>query len=120
MKLLYVEDNRINAILFEEALKVAGGFELQVAEDGEQALALVEHWQPEVLVLDSHLPDTNGIALLQRLRALPACASLPAYMCSADALQEDIDRALAAGFRGYWTKPLDLQRLLADLQALRG
>lgn len=118
MRLLYVEDNRINALLFEEALKLQQGFELRVAEDGAQALALVQQWQPDVLVLDSHLPDTNGAELLQRLRALPALAEAPAFMCSADAQPEDMDAARAAGFAGYWTKPISIQAVLADLRGL--
>ena len=83
--MLYVEDNRINAILFEEAVRMRGGIELQVAEDGAEALALARHWQPEVLVLDAHLPDMSGYELLLRLRELPALAGVPAFMCSADA-----------------------------------
>jgi CheY-like chemotaxis protein len=118
MRLLYVEDNRINALLFEEALKLQQGFELRVAEDGEQAMAMVQQWRPDVLVLDSHLPDTTGAELLQRLRALAALADVPAFMCSADAQQEDMDSALAAGFAGYWTKPISIQAVLADLRSL--
>lgn len=118
MRLLYVEDNRINALLFEEALKLQQGFELRIAEDGAQAVALVQQWQPDVLVLDSHLPDTSGTELLHRLRALPALASVPAFMCSADAQPEDMDSAREAGFAGYWTKPISIQAVLADLRSL--
>jgi CheY-like chemotaxis protein len=118
MRLLYVEDNRINALLFEEALKLQPGFELRVAEDGAQALELACEWHPEVLVLDSHLPDVNGAALLQRLRQLPGLASVPAFMCSADAQLEDVQQALAAGFLGYWAKPISIVSVLSDLQAL--
>lgn len=52
----HVEDNRINAILFEEAMRIRGGIELEVAEDGEQALALSQSRAAQVLVLDAHLP----------------------------------------------------------------
>jgi CheY-like chemotaxis protein len=118
MRLLYVEDNRINALLFEEALKLQPGFELRVAEDGAQAVELAREWAPQVLVLDSHLPDVNGAALLQRLRELPGLAGVPAFMCSADAQTEDVQRALAAGFLGYWSKPISIVNVLRDLQAL--
>jgi CheY-like chemotaxis protein len=116
MRLLYVEDNRINALLFEEALKLQQGFELRVAEDGAQALQIVGEWQPQVLVLDSHLPDTTGAELLGRLRELPALAAAPAFMCSADAQPEDLQQAAAAGFSGYWTKPISIESVLADLR----
>jgi CheY-like chemotaxis protein len=118
LRMLYVEDNRINAILFEETVRLRGGIELQLAEDGAEALALVQQWSPEVFVLDAHLPDMSGYELLLRLRELPALASVPAFMCSADAMDEDIRRATAAGFVGYWTKPVDLSRVMSDLDNL--
>ena len=118
LRVLYVEDNRINALLFEEALRLRSDIELRIAEDGEEALALVSQWLPDVLVLDAHLPGISGHELLRRLRALPALAQAPAYMCSADAMPDDVQRALAAGFAGYWTKPIDLARVMTDLDAL--
>jgi len=118
LRMLYVEDNRINAILFEEALRMRGGIELEVAEDGAQALALVQQWQPQVLVLDANLPDMSGYDVLARLREVPALASVPAFMCSADALEADLQRATAAGFIGYWTKPIDIARVMGDLDRL--
>lgn len=119
LRLLYVEDNRINALLFEEAMRVLGGCELQVAEDGASALALVRDWTPEVLVLDAHLPDMTGHEVLRRLRELPALAHAPAYMCSADAMPEDIRRARQAGFDGYWPKPIEIDVVSAELDVLR-
>lgn len=123
LRMLYVEDNRINAILFEEAVRMRGGIELQVAEDGAEALALAAQWRPEVLVLDAHLPDMSGFDVLARLREVPALAGVPAFMCSADAMAEDMQRAAEAGFVGYWTKPIDIGRVMGDLdrlQPLRG
>jgi len=118
LRMLYVEDNRINAILFEEAMRMHSGIELQVSEDGAEALALARQWRPEVLVLDAHLPDMSGYDLLARLRELPALAAVPAFMCSADAMEEDLRRAREAGFTGYWTKPVDIARVMADLDGL--
>ncbi|WP_341893476.1 response regulator, partial [Variovorax sp. YR752] len=119
LRLLYVEDNRINALLFEEAMRMLGGIELQVAEDGAEALQLARHWAPQVLVLDANLPDMHGHELLGRLRELPGLATTPAFMCSADAMPEDLERARASGFIGYWTKPIELPKVSAALDALR-
>lgn len=117
LRMLYVEDNRINAILFEEAMRLQGDrIELRVAEDGEQALALAQTWQPEVLVLDAHLPGASGFEVLRRLRAVPGLDNVPAYMCSADAMPDDVQRAYEAGFVGYWTKPINVGAVLADLE----
>jgi len=118
LRVLYVEDNRLSAILFEEVFRVHGGIELRVAEDGAEALALVPHWPPEVLVLDANLPDMTGYDVLALLREMPALSDVPAFMCSADTTAEDLRRAEAAGFAGYWTKPVDIERIMRDLAAL--
>jgi signal transduction histidine kinase len=118
LRLLYVEDNRLNALLFEETLKQHTDVQLRVAEDGAAALTMAADAWPDVLVLDANLPGATGYEVLQQLRALPGLADVPAFMCSADALPEDLQRAKAAGFRGYWTKPLELSRILSDLKAL--
>ncbi|MGA0609189.1 PAS domain S-box protein [Caldimonas sp. KR1-144] len=119
LRLLYVEDNRINALLFEEALKLHGGVDLRVAEDGSEALELVRDWLPQVLVLDAHLPGMSGHEVLVQLRAQPGLEAAPAFMCSADALPDDMQRARDAGFVGYWTKPIDIARVIRDLDGLR-
>ncbi|QTN25307.1 PAS domain S-box protein [Rhizobacter sp. AJA081-3] len=119
LRVLYVEDNRINALLFEEAMRVLGGIELLVAENGADALRTVEAWTPQVLVLDANLPDMNGNELLVRLRRRPELAGVPAYMCSADAMPEDLQRARDSGFQGYWTKPIELNMVSAALDAQR-
>ncbi len=119
LRLLYVEDNRINALLFEEAMRLLGGIELQVAEDGATALALLQRWTPQVLVLDANLPDMNGHELLRRLREQPGLPGVPAFMCSADAMPEDLERARASGFQGYWTKPIEMAKVSEALAALR-
>lgn len=120
MRLLYVEDNRINALLFEEMLMRHPTVELRIVETGAEALQLAQEWHPEVLVLDAHLPDTTGHELLPRLRALPGLAQAPAFMCSADSQPEDLRRAQELGFDGYWTKPIDVTRVIGDLDALPG
>lgn len=119
MRMLYVEDNRINAILFEETLKLRGHIDLRIAEDGSEAQQIAREWRPDVLVLDAHLPGLTGFEVLACLRELPGLADVPAFMCSADAMPEDVQRALDAGFVGYWTKPIDVSQLIADLDALQ-
>ena len=120
LRMLYVEDDRINAMLFSAAVQLQGGFELQVVEDAAEALALVRDWTPEVLVLDANLPDMNGFDLLQALRQQPSLSRTPAFMCSADSMPADLRRAAEAGFSGYWTKPVDIARIVADIRSVVG
>lgn len=118
LRVLYVEDNRINAMLFEEALRPYAQLALTIAGDGQAAIEMAPQTAPEVLVLDAHLPDMDGVALLKALRALPGLAAVPAYMCSADVMPEDMVRAKVAGFTGYWTKPIDIRRITTELTQL--
>jgi CheY-like chemotaxis protein len=115
---LYVEDNRVNAVLMQAVFETQSRFSLTVAETGAEAVSALATLRPCALMLDMHLPDTDGIALLQRLRRLPGLAEVPAVVVSADAMPADIERALASGFSDYWTKPLDVARVLPGLAAL--
>jgi len=64
------------------------------------------------------LPDMSGIDVLRQLRQEPSLATCRIIALSANAMPEDVATALAAGFTEYWTKPLNLQRFLADMDAL--
>jgi CheY-like chemotaxis protein len=68
--------------------------------------------RPELVLLDVHLPDTEGGEVLARLRDDPATATIPVIMVSADATQRQVQRFLAAGARAYFTEPLDVRDLL--------
>src|SRR5207245_4950790 len=118
LRILYVEDNRINAILFEEAIRLRDGVELRLAEDGTEALDHVRSWTPDVLVLDANLPGMDGFELLHALRCEPDLARVPAFMCSADAMPDDVKRAAEAGFTGYWSKPINIAKILSDLEEI--
>jgi CheY-like chemotaxis protein len=118
LRMLYVEDNRLNALLFEEAIKLRGGIELRIVDDGPDAIELLHDWHADVLVLDAHLPTMSGYEVLSRLRQVPRFADTPAFMCSADALPDELQRAREAGFAGYWSKPIDIAQVMRDLDAL--
>lgn len=120
VRLLHVEDDRISAMLFAQMLADAPHYELRSAEDGAEALQQALRWLPDVLVLDAHLPDMSGVELLGRLRRIAGLEQVPAFMCSADALPEDAAAALAAGFAGYWVKPIEARRVTAELATLAG
>lgn len=115
LRVLYVEDNRVNALLFAGALRPYPEIALEVAEDGETGLVMAKENPPHVLVLDAHLPGMSGFEVLVAMRQLPALAEAPAYMCSADAMPEDLARAKQAGFTGYWTKPIDIVAVTTEL-----
>jgi len=119
MRVLYIDDDRINTLLFVETCRLAPGVEVESAASGAEALELAPQWRPELLVIDLHLPDTTGYALLPALRGALAAPTLPAFLCTADEAMLVEQPAREAGFTGCWTKPVELQKvldLLSDLQ----
>jgi CheY-like chemotaxis protein len=113
---LYVEDNPVNVILMQAICGMCSDLELRVAIDGASALAVVVDWEPDLLLLDIHLPDTDGVTLLGALREREALRGVPAIAVSAAARADDVADAQAAGFDGYWTKPLLIDSTLAELE----
>ncbi len=120
MRVLYIDDDRINSLLFVEACRFAGGVETETAASGAEAMELVQRWRPDLLVVDLHLPDTNGYALLPALRAQLQAPTLPAFLCTADETAVVAGPAQEAGFDGCWSKPVDLQSILAELARRSG
>ena len=115
LRLLYVEDNPSNLALFEQLMALRPGATLTTARDGLAGLALARSLQPDLAVVDIDLPGIDGVELCRRLRADPATRAMPLIALSANALPADIARARAAGFDDYLTKPLDVARLLAEI-----
>ena len=96
------------------------GLVLDCSGDGASGVALAGSLRPDLILIDMQLPDMDGHEVLRRLRAQAGTAATPCIALSANALPDDIERALAAGFADYWTKPIDLGAFLAALDALFG
>ena len=109
---LYVEDNLSNFRLVEKLLKTRGPVRLLTAMEGGLGLELARQHQPDLILLDLHLPGMDGEELLRRLNDDPATADIPVLVVSADATAKRIERVLAAGARSFVTKPLDVERFL--------
>lgn len=118
LRVLFVDDDRINAFLFENLCSAVPGIQTRCAASGSEALEITAQWEPQALVLDLHLPDTDGVQLLGRLRSL--LGQVPAFLCSAEEPAALEPLARDAGFTGVWPKPVDEARLLADLAIMRG
>ncbi|RVU44550.1 hybrid sensor histidine kinase/response regulator [Rubrivivax rivuli] len=117
-RLLYVEDNEVNALLMQAIVALRPALQMQVVPDMAGALVAARETPPDLVLLDLHLPDGDGYTLLRALRGLPGLQQVPAVVVSASAHAEERQRALAAGFVGYWTKPLDLAQTLAELDRM--
>lgn len=115
MRVLYIDDDRVNALLFSETCRLAGEVIVETAATGAEALELAPPWRPDLLVIDLHLPDTNGYELLAQLRQRLQAPTLPAILCTADEATLVRAPAHAAGFDGVWTKPVELQAIIDEL-----
>jgi PAS domain S-box-containing protein len=119
-RLLYIEDNPVNALIVRELIAQRGNLTLAEADDGASGVASARSLRPDLILVDMQLPDIDGLEVLRRLRADPSTAAIPCIALSANAMPEDIQRALGAGFADYWTKPLDFRVFLGALDTLFG
>jgi len=114
---LYIEDNPVNVLLMEAMLAHVPGLRVVSAPLPGLGLQLARDERPDLVLLDIQLPGMDGYEVLRRLRAEPASRTLPVIAVSANAMPSDIDRGVAAGFADYLTKPLDMSRLIASVEA---
>jgi signal transduction histidine kinase/CheY-like chemotaxis protein len=115
---LYIEDNPVNQMLVEQLLTRWSAVLLVQAEDGANGIELARTLRPDLVLLDMQLPDMDGLAVLDALHADPATRDLVVVVLSASAMPESVAEARARGVSEYWTKPLDFDRFLADMQRL--
>ena len=117
-EVLYIEDEPLNMVLMEEVFRNQPQWTLLVADDGATGTRMARESTPDLVLIDMNLPDMHGLTLIETLRRDPRTRALRCIALSADAMREQIDAALAAGFDEYWTKPIDVPRVLADLARL--
>ena len=103
---LVVEDNVMNMDLTCDLLEFAG-FRVCRAESAEVALERVARQRPDVILMDIALPGMDGLEATVRLQADPATRAIPVVAVTASAMRADEERALAAGCRAVFHKPID-------------
>ena len=118
-KLLYVEDNEMNRDMLSRRLR-RRGFEVLIAADGEQGLAMAAADKPDLILMDMSLPILDGWEATRRLKAAPNTARIPVIGLTAHAMATDRDKCLEAGCDDYDTKPVELARLLDKIERLLG
>jgi two-component system cell cycle response regulator DivK len=114
-QILVVEDNEKNMKLFRDVLQVTG-YRILEATTGARAVELATEHGPDLVLMDIQLPDTDGVEALGRLRADERTASIPVLALTAQAMQGDRERFLAAGFDGYLSKPVRILELVATVR----
>jgi two-component system cell cycle response regulator DivK len=108
--ILVVEDKETNRKLVRDVLQFKG-YEVAEAVTAEEGLEMARNGQPDLILMDIHLPGMDGITALRTLRADPETSSIPVIALTASAMPSDRQAILSAGFNGYETKPISVKRL---------
>jgi two-component system cell cycle response regulator DivK len=116
-KILLVEDNEMNRDMLSRRLQ-RRGYEVLIAVDGEQGVAMARAEAPDLILMDMSLPVLDGWEATQLLKAAPETQAIPIIALTAHAMSGDREKALAAGCDDYDIKPVELPQLLEKIQAL--
>ena len=118
-KILLVEDNEMNRDMLSRRL-ARRGYEVAIAVDGEQGVAMARSEAPALILMDMSLPGLDGWTATQELKKADDTKAIPVIALTAHAMASDRDKALAAGCDDYDTKPIELPRLLGKIETLLG
>jgi DNA-binding response OmpR family regulator len=98
----------------------ARGFKTKAAKNGAEGVQLVEKTLPDLVLLDIMLPGMDGFEILLKIKSQPKTKGIPVLMCTALNAMNDVEKCCAWGAAGYITKPFDLNRVLAKVNACLG
>jgi len=114
-RILVVEDNELNMKLFRDIL-VSTGYRTLEATTGGEAVEVATELAPDLVLMDIQLPDFDGVQALGRLRANERTAAIPVVALTAQAMDGDRERFLAAGFNGYLSKPVNVREFIGTVR----
>ena len=115
--ILIVEDNEMNRDMLSRRLEKRG-FHIILAFDGQAGIDAAAAHEPDLILMDLSLPVIDGWQATQRLKADVALRQIPVIALSAHAMATDREKALGAGCDDFDTKPIDMPRLMAKIDAL--
>jgi two-component system cell cycle response regulator DivK len=118
-RILVVEDNEMNRDMLSRRL-LRAGYQVLMAIDGHQGIAVAEEAKPDLILMDLSLPGLDGWATVRLLKGGPSTRTIPVIALTAHAMSYDRSLALEAGCDDYDTKPVDMPRLLSKMERLLG
>jgi len=116
-RILLVEDNEMNRDMLSRRL-VRRGYDVIIAVDGEQGIAMARSEAPALILMDMSLPGIDGWEATRQIKAAPETHAIPVVALTAHAMSGDREKAMAAGCDDFDTKPVDLERLLTKIETL--
>ena len=118
-KILLVEDNELNRDMLSRRLE-RRGFQVLIAVDGAQGVAMAQSEAPDLVLMDMSLPVLNGWEAARQLKATSKTRAIPIIALTAHAMLGDREKAIEAGCDDFDTKPIELPRLLEKIDRLIG
>lgn len=118
-KVLIVDDEK-NIIISLEFLIEQAGYDLRIAQNGQEALAQVAAFEPDLILLDVMMPHINGFEVCRRVRENPAWQHTKIIMLTAKGREVEVTKGLALGADAYVTKPFSTKALLAQVRDILG
>jgi DNA-binding response OmpR family regulator len=119
-KKILIVDDEPNIVISLEFLMKKEGFEVAVASDGEEALAKVASFRPDLILLDVMMPKKSGFEVCEALRGEPSNAGLLIVMLTAKGRDTEVAKGLAMGADAYVTKPFSTKDLVARVKTMLG
>ena len=116
-KVLIVEDDLLNRMFYEAVLSQRG-YELMLVDDGARVLEAVDSFAPDLITMDIHLPHVSGRKLIREIKRNPQTGHIPILAITAFAGKRDEADIRQAGASSYLAKPLTIDRLLGEVDAL--
>src|ERR1700722_14157955 len=115
-KILIVEDNEENWDILSRRLS-RRGYEVIVARDGEQAVAMALSQAPDLILMDMNLPLIDGWEATRGIKAAPETQSVPIIAVTAHGMAGDREKVIEAGCEDHHAKPVELTKLLSQIEA---
>jgi DNA-binding response OmpR family regulator len=119
-KRILIADDEPNIVLSLEFLMQTSGYEVRTASDGDAALAALDEFRPDLVLLDVMMPKRNGYEICQWIRSNPALAGVKVLMLTAKGREADVEKGLGLGADAYVTKPFATRELVARVKAMVG
>ena len=113
-KILLVEDNELNRDMLSRRL-ARKGFQIVIAVDGQQGIAVAQAEMPDLILMDVNLPIMDGLEATRQIKAMPTTQHIPIIALTAHAMVGDEQKSVEAGCDDYAIKPVDLPQLLAKI-----
>ncbi len=115
---ILIADDEPNILISLEYLMKREGFEVHLARDGNEALALLQRERPQLLLLDVMMPHKNGFEVCQALRADEALRHTLVLMLTAKGRETDVAKGLGVGADAYMTKPFSTKELVQKVRSM--